>query len=102
MSWSSKIPPDPPPPMIRRDVDAVLDDAGIAGAARDRTGSDPANDSAVDGCDEPKILAVADVPRRPGRRRRLEGRVPGRDALGVDVLDLRPIARSQVPRHDPG
>src|SRR5690606_8668434 len=69
------------------DVDAGLADAGVDRALRDRADTGPADDLAV-------ALGDPAVAGQPLRRQRLERRYlglerrhPGRDPLGVDVLD---------------
>ncbi len=82
------------------DVDGVLDDAPVhrpGGGRRDRH---PAEDLvAIDG-DEPILGQLPVVECLPGRRFRLERRVPGGNALPVDRLDSWPVGGGHRPNGD--
>ena len=77
------------------DVDALLADATVDGAARVGNDRDPAGDLAVDLGDEAVVGQVSGVPVLPRRHRRLEGGVTRCDPLGEDRGDGRPVRGEQ-------
>ena len=77
------------------DVDALLADAAVDGAARVRDDRDPPGDLAVDLGDEAVLGQVSGVPVLPRRHRRLEGGVARRDALREDRGDGGPVGGEQ-------
>ena len=77
------------------DVDALLADAAVDGAARVRNDRDPAGDLPVEFGYEPVLRQVPVVPVLPGRHLRLEGGVARRDALRKDRGDRGPVRGQQ-------
>ena len=89
---------DTPPAGRSGDVDRDLGDAGVDAATGDGGERRPAHDRAALERDEAEAGEMACVPRLPGRHLRLEGRVAGRNTLGVDPRAPPPSAPEREPR----
>ena len=84
-------PPDAPATGADGDIDAVLDDAGVALALRSGRQRCPADHGPVLHGHEPMLPQAAAVEFLPGGHLRLEGRGTGCDAVGPDRCDLGPV-----------
>ena len=89
--------PDSPALPLVVDVDAVLDDAAVAGPRRHRVRRGPAHDlPALDG-HPPMAVELRAVPCFPRGSLGLEGRVPAGDALLEDRAHRRPVLLPKLP-----
>ena len=93
---SSSARPTPRPARPLGDVDALLADAAVDGAAGVRDDGHPADDLAVQLGDEAVLGEVTGVPLLPGRDARLERRATGRDPLGEDRCDGRVVVADRA------
>ena len=93
MSASSSARPTPRPRASVRDVDAFPGDAAVDLARRITPQRGPANDLAAGSVagDEAALRRMGAVEVAPVRRLPLQRRVAGRDALGIDAPDSRPV-----------
>ena len=78
-------------PTGRGDVDGMLHDSRVTGAGRGPAERRPADHAAVLDRDEAVSAEPSPAELLPGGRRRLEGRIAGRDPLRADCRDRGPV-----------